>query len=277
MDDLVFTLNVPSLPIGLRAGFPNLAHAVERVAQTAHAKWLSFAAGEPVPGHGVIGWRSGAYQQSIQIEQRGELSYRVFSDAPHAKAIEEGTPGRDLKQMLLTSRKIRVVRSGPRKGTRYLIIPFQWGTPGTKEFGSQVMTRKVYGLWQNKREGLQSSSVTYMGQRLGGYGHIIPQRHYEWGKPGRLKEEHLASIGETNKHMVGMVNFRKPGGRGGAAHSQYLTFRVMAEDSKGWIAKAVPGRWPARTTVELMRPLAEKEFKEACEEDVRIILRGTAK
>ena len=88
---------------------------------------------------------------------------------------------------------------------------------------------------------------------------------------------HAPTAPVQNKHMVGMVNFRTPGGRGGAAHSQYLTFRVMAEDSKGWIAKAVPGRWPARTTVELMRPLAERAFKEACEEDVRIILRGTAK
>lgn len=268
MDDLVFTLNVPSLPIGLRAGFPNLAHAVERVAQTAHAKWLSFAAGEPVPGHSQIGSRTGAYLRSIKMEQRGELSYRVFSDAPHAKGIEEGSPGRDLKQMLLTSRKIRVVRSGPRKGTRYLIIPFQWGTPGTKTFGSQVMTSSVHRLW--KSGSLRPSAIIGMGQRMGGYGHIVPQRRYDWG-------DRLQAGQVQNKHMVGMVNFRTPGGRGGAAHSQYLTFRVMAEDSKGWIAKAVPGRWPARTTVELMRPLAEKEFKEACEEDVRIILRGTAK
>lgn len=272
MDDLSFSLNVPSLPLGLRAGFVNLSHAVSQLAFAAHKQWRGYAAGEPVPGHGKIGSRSGSYLRSIKIEQIGELSYRVFSDAPHAKAIEEGSPARDLKKMLLTSHKIRVVRNGPRKGVRYLIIPFRWGTPGTKTFGSQVMSKDVYNIWQSKQ--LAPSFVTGMGQRLGGYGHVVPTRKYLWGKPGRLTQDHLDTVGEQNGNMRGMVNLRTPGKRGGGAHSHYLTFRIMAEDSKGWIAPAIPAKWPAKTTVEILQPVAREAFEMACAEDVRRILRG---
>jgi hypothetical protein len=80
--------------------------------------------------------------------------------------------------------------------------------------------------------------------------------------------------GQSAKRMAGMVNFRNPGGSGGAAHSSYLTFRVMTEDSPGWQAPAIPGKYPAKITAEQIKPIAEQAFKRAMEEDVRRYLGG---
>ena len=79
----------------------------------------------------------------------------------------------------------------------------------------------------------------------------------------------MGITGQAAKRMAGMTNFRQPGGRGGGAHSQYLTFRVMSEDSSGWKAPAIPGQYPAKITAEHLRPMAEPAFKKALEEDVR--------
>ncbi|MCK7579806.1 MAG: hypothetical protein MZV65_31705 [Chromatiales bacterium] len=72
------------------------------------------------------------------------------------------------------------------------------------------------------------------------------------------------------QRMAGMVRFDNPGEK----HSQYLTFRVMSEDSQGWIRPAQPGKFPAKAAVDTYRPLAEQAFKAALQKDVDAILGG---
>jgi hypothetical protein len=72
--------------------------------------------------------------------------------------------------------------------------------------------------------------------------------------------------------MAGMVRFRNPKPKKAGQHTQFLTFRVMSEKSSGWKMPEQPGRWPARTVADQMRPIAEEEFRQAAEADIRAFL-----
>jgi hypothetical protein len=262
----------PDIPFGPDT-FPTLAGAVAEIARLAKAQWLAYAQGEPLPNGQIINARSGTYHHSITLEQTGPLAYRIQSRLPYAEAIETGSPARDLKQMLHSSLKVRVSKDGK----RYLIIPFRHGTPGTVGFGNNVMPQAVHDFW--KPQSVARSRVISLGTRPAGTGAsdiktrqtvLVPQRNYAWGE--RLTQQHLGAMGiggQAAKRMAGMVNFRNPGGSGGAAHSQYLTFRAMTEDSPGWKAPAIPGKYPAKITAEQFKPIAERAFKQALENDIR--------
>ena len=272
-----YTLSV-SVPIPAGAPidaetFSTLAGAVAKCAHTVHQQWLAYAQGAPLPNGQTIGIRSGTYHRSILIEQTGPFAFRIFSDLAYADAIERGMPARDLKKMLDSSLKVR--RS--KDGKRYLIIPFRWGTPGTVGFGQNVMPQDVHDFFTPP--GVARSHVTGMGSRVSGTGAfdlktrqplLTPQASYQWG--ARLTAKYLATKGiggQAAKRLAGMVNMRQPGGKGGGAHSQYLTFRVMTEDSPGWKAPAIPGKYPAKTVADQIRPIAEQAFKKAMEADAR--------
>ncbi len=252
--------------------FPMLAQAVETAALTAQAMWKAYAYGKQLPDGSRINSRSGAYGRSITFRKIGEFKAEVYSDLPYAKSIEEGMPARDMKKMLDTSAKVRMSKAGK----RYLIIPFRWGTPGAVTMGNNVMPDAVHEMAKS----LEASRVKSVGQRESGNGAWniktrapmkVAQREYLWG--GRLKQEQISQAGEFGakaKRMAGMVKFQSVlTGIGGAKHTQYMTFRVMVEGSKGWIAPAIAGKHPARTVSEQMRPRVEKLFHAAMEEDVR--------
>lgn len=264
------------LPSGTPLGqdlFPNLAYAVQQVAEKAHLTWLAYAGGKPLPDGSTIGSRTGSYLRSIELARAGQFSAEVFSDAPHAKEIEEGSSARDLKRMLDTSMKVRVTKDG----RRYLIIPFRWGTPGSTGFGKNVMPPEVHSMWRHDPE-MKPSRVISLGQRQSGNGaydirtrspFLVPQRQYNWG--GRLTAEklHRAGVhGQAAKRMTGMVNMQNPSGEGGGKHSQFLTFRIMVEGASGWLVPARPGKYPARTTADQIRPAAAKIFGQAVVADV---------
>ena len=91
------------IPLGAplnEAIFPHLSRAVEKIVHAAGETWTEFASGQPMPNGKVLSRRSGVYAQSIHLEMTGPFSGRVWNDAPHAKAIEEGTPAHDMKEML---------------------------------------------------------------------------------------------------------------------------------------------------------------------------------
>lgn len=243
----------PDVPFGAET-FPALAGAVRALAEAGRQQWLRYAQGEPLPDGQVIGIRSGTYHRSIQLEAIGPFHHRVFSNLAYAEAIESGQPARDLKKILDSSLNVRLSKAGK----RYLIIPFRWGTPGTVGFGANVMPPAVHDFW--KPPNVARSRVVGVGSRPSGTGAydlktrqpvLVPQQQYEWG--ARLTQKHLATLGiagSAARRMAGMVNLRQPGGRGGGAHSQFLTFRVMSEDSPGWQAPAIPGKYPAKTVAD---------------------------
>ncbi|MFT8945947.1 MAG: hypothetical protein ABF876_05120 [Acetobacter aceti] len=254
--------------------FPHLAYAVGRIAEAAQKQWQAYAHGAPLPDGKSITNRTGEYARSILMRDTGDFSAEVYSDLAYAQAIEEGTPAYDLKRMLNTSLKVRVSK----KGRRYLIIPFRWGTPGSVM--GRNMTEAVHDWWSGK----VSSAITGKYRRLSGTGVFdirtrkrvtVPGWRYKWGdRLGHGDLEQMGHIADDKiaKRMAGMVNFRKPGSSGGSAHSKFLTFRVMAEGAPGWVRPAQPGRWPARTAAEQIQPVAEEAFKAAAEADVKAYL-----
>ncbi len=253
--------------------FPALSYAVKRIAAAAHEQWVAYAHGAPLPSGDTINSRSGTYARSIQVADLGDFSSEIFSVLPYAKAIEEGTPARDLKDMLRTSLKVRLTKDG----RRYLIVPFRHDNPNSLQ--NNPMPQPVADWWKDKSRA--SSHITGDFQRLSGTGAFdrktrqaitTPGRLYSWGsKLGKTDLAGMGIHGKEAKRLAGMVQFRNPSG----GHTQHLTFRVMVEGGKGWLAPAQAGKWPARTTADLFRPIAEEAFPAAVAQDIQRLLGGS--
>jgi len=265
----------PDAPVD-KTVFPRLAEAFAALVNAAHEKWVEYAHGKPLPSGLVIHPRSGSYARSIAVNRLSDFGAEVYSAIPYASAIEEGSPARDLHQLLQTSRKTRINA----QGKRYLIIPFRWGTPGTASnprvgFGPNVMPDLVHQGWLAGEYGAASAIIGHT-WRISGSGHRVRQRSYSWG--GRLTQSHLDTLGigtafngktYRTHPMAGMVQMRKPGGVSGGKQTQYLTFRTMSEGSPGWEVPAIAGRWPARTVAEQIKPVAEQALRAAVAQDIR--------
>jgi hypothetical protein len=251
--------------------FPNLSYAVQNLAVKAQEQWMRYARGEPMPDGRSIGIRSGGYLRSIQLRQVNDFAAEVYSELPYATALEEGMPARDMKKMLGSSWKVRVSK----KGKRYLIIPFRHDTPGSVQ--GNPMPQAVHEWW--KAPNREASHITGAHERVSGAlgssiatrrQMTVPGRSYHWGS--RLSKAALQGLGADQaqvRRMAGMVHFRNPESGG---HSSFITFRVMSEDSPGWQAPATPGFWPARTTSDQLRPIAETIFARALQTDIQALL-----
>lgn len=272
--DLIIQIDLPDLPD--KPLFPHLAFAVQQVAGKVYRQWLGYAQGEPLPS-GKITPRSGAYLKSIALAQKNDLLWEISSNAPYAGAIEYGSAAYDMKQVLLTSPKVR-----RKDGRRYLIIPFRHGT-GTGSgkgisFGANVMTQQEHALALKVLHDAPSR-VTGVGQRPSGNfpGVMVPNLEYKFG--GRLTKKYLQQAGlapQRVQRLQGMVRFDKPLGSagGGGGHSQYLTFRVMMEGASGWVRPPQPGRFPMKTALDKYRGAADQIFQAAVQQDVASLLGG---
>lgn len=241
---------------------PHLSQAVAAVAQQAESDWVDGI----YKARGLWQGDKDAYAASIHWKMTGSFSAEVWSDYRYAEEIETGRPARDLKKMLDSSLKVRVSK----KGKRYLIIPFRHNTPGHTATGPD-MPKHVY---QQARQ-LAPSTITGQTRRPSGTGAYdiksrrlltVNQNTYSWGD--RLA---AGSMGPNPRGKVdrfaGMVRFERTK-QNGAKESSYLTFRVMSEDSKGWIIPPRPGLYIVRDVVVRLQPLAEKVFGEAVKRDL---------
>lgn len=241
--------------------FPRLAEAVKMVAGQVQADWV-----EGVQKAKLWSGEKDAYAASIKWKMTGAFTAEVWSDYQYAQEIETGRPARDLKRMLDTSLKVRLTK----KGKRYLVIPFRHSTPGANATGPS-MPAHVYAAARK----LKPSSVIGQKQRLSGTGAFdvktrrmltVNQNVYTWGD--RLD---AGSMGPNPRgkadRFAGMVRFSttSPGGK---RSSTYMTFRVMSEDSKGWIIPPRPGLYIVRQVVDRIRPLAGQIFTEAVKRDL---------
>lgn len=263
----------PNAPLNAET-FPALAAAVQRMGMFAHERWLDYAMGKPLPSGLVVRNRTGEYARSIRTRETGPFSVDVFSELPYARLIEEGTPSHDMKKMLNSSLKVRLTKDGK----RYLIIPFfhdrHSGMPDdVKDFFAGKKTTHITGTFRR-----QSGTGAYdiKTRKL----ITVPGWRYAWGD--RLGKRDLAQMGIHGlraRRLEGIYKFQNPGGAAGGgapkgSHTQYISFRKMVEGSKGWIAKAQPGKYPARTVANEVRPLAVELFRAALEEDVKALVQG---
>ena len=235
--------------------FPHLSNAVRTMAQLAHSDWLCYAMGYPLPSGRVMHNRTGEYARSIIRNEQGPFSQEVVSHLPYAAALEYGTKSYDQKKILDSSYKVRLTK----KGKRYLIIPFRWNTPGSVL--GHDMPAEVFHWWQDAER--QRSHITGVYRRASGTGAYdietrelihVPARTYSWGsRLGTTDLHRMGFVGSDKMHgrLKGMVNFRNPDkGVKGGGHSQYLTFRVMMEGSKGWVKPAQAGYFAAKAAAD---------------------------
>jgi hypothetical protein len=237
-----------------------LARISQVVAATAEAGRLMWA-DDVMKAKGIWSQEKQDYAKSIKVRHINEYESEIFSDYKFASDIETGRPSRDLKRMLDTSTKVRISA----KGVRYLIIPFRHNTPGS-DAHAQSMPQEIYSLVRNRGK-FASGSVTGIGMRLSVLGAyniksqskiLAPQRSYQWGS--RLGAGMLGpnQKGKTDRY-AGMVAFdtssKLPGSK---QSSKYLTFRVMTENSNGWIVAAQPGRFIAQKVSSELQPMFER-------------------
>jgi hypothetical protein len=264
VDDLVRIIN--------GATFPLAAKAVAAIASETSFRWKESVAraslwqGEKTP-----------YIQSIKVRVLNDLNMEVYSDYQYAQEIEEGRPPRDLKLMLNTSTKTRVSQ----KGRRFLVIPMRKNSPGNEalapampmsvyELAKEMIPTEVTGMGQ-RYSGEEvhlspTSGMTHSGQNPGFLSnpatksaYMVPKANYQWG--GKLSRGALLAAGVSKqdaKLYAGMVRMKES--TGGSA---YLTFRVMAENSPGWVTKPVPGKHIAQKVAQQMQPLATAAIGEA--------------
>lgn len=238
------------------AVFPLIGQAVRAVAEDGAFRWKSAVAkarlweGEKQP-----------YLESISWKMTGPWSAEISTDYKLAGEIETGRPSKDLKRMLQTSRKVRAVQSGPKKGMRYLIIPFRHNTPGNTAL-ARAMPDSIY----EQAKKLSPSKLLPPGsvnppQRMSASGHLVPQHSYQWG--GRLPAGMAPKLKPSHKSdpYAGMVRFNTSAG--GSKSSAYLTFRVMGEWSSGWVVGPRPGLFLARKVAEDLQPVLDDAVGQA--------------
>lgn len=254
--------------------FPLLHQAVNAVGKQTAYNWQ-----EAVYAAKLWSGEKDAYAKSISWQMTGDFSGYVEATYKYAEEIENGRPARDLKQMLNTSKKVRVSK----KGTRFLYIPFRHNTPGNDGLANP-MPPSVYDVASN----LEASMVTGEKLRVSGQvksqysdrwnavaasknargsttsssKYLVKQSIYNWG--GRLPagmSPKLKPHHATDPH-AGMVRF-DTSTPGGAKSSAYLTFRTMSEKSKGWIVPPQEGQKIAQGVIEDIRPKAQMAFQKA--------------
>lgn len=242
--------------------FNNLSAAVRQVAETGEERWKTAALKAPL-------WEGErqAYAASIKARMTGAYSGEIVSDYKYSEDIESGRPPYDLKRMLDSSLKVRVSK----KGRRYLIIPMRHNTPGHTAH-APAMPADIYA----QASELKATRITGGYRRQSGTGAFdvktkrlatVAGRNYAWGGrlpaglAPKLKEHHKA---DPYAGMVRMDN-RTPGGK---RYSSYLTFRVMAEGSAGWVLPARAGLWIARAVTDSLQRQAGDAFGAAIAQDL---------
>ncbi len=255
---------------------PLMHQAVKAVAQQTSTNWQ-----ERVMRAKLWSGEKDAYASSIKWEMTGDFTAVVSSDYKYAGDIEVGRPPRDLKKMLDTSNKVRRTKDG----RRFLVIPMRHNTAGNNAIG-RAMPASVNALAQN----MAPSKIRDEGQRPSGQvtklsptagmspsrkqtpylsnistkqEMTVASRNYSWGD--RISRAQLKAAGASivdQKRYQGMVRMSTstPGGKKSSA---MLTFRIMMENSRGWVIPAQPGQYLARDTVTDMQPKATAAFAAA--------------
>lgn len=199
--------------------------AVEDIALQAAKNWATAILSTDLPKA-----QREDYAKSLRINRIGQAHFEVTTAFGDADKIENGRPARDLKLMLQTSQRTRMSKAGK----KYLIIPFRHNTPGNTAL-APAMPQAIYS--QALKMG--KSSILSTGTRVSATGATVPQHKYKWGGrlpaglTPKLKPHHATDI------FSGMRRMETSTGK--SKSSAWLTFRVMHQDSTGWIVPAKPG------------------------------------
>ena len=254
--------------------FPNSLNQLGTLAMAAHKRWRAYASGDlPLPdGRTMHRWTT-KYLDSIKIdvdanpEGGGLIAYVISSDDPKAYWLEVGTDPWDMRKILQTSHKVRQTA----EGTRYLVIPFRWGTPGTKVVGAYAGREMKMPVYQFMLNRVPESFITgtYQEPSLIDPNVSVDRRRYDWG--GSLTPRDLHELGidpntAPGRHMVGMYRMNDPEG----GHAQHVTFRTISERSPAgtWMHPGTEGKYPAKATAEWAEREMDSLMRLAMEADI---------
>ncbi len=242
--------------LGLDVWHRTLA-ALEGFVEDAHATYVDYLNGAPIPGHGALKNPSGRLAKGAYHDRKALLTWAIGNSADYAKAVEEGAPSYDMKQNLPSAPRARRGKDGQ----LYLIIPFRHGAVNTTRL--KAMPRAVYTL---AKVMAHSRSLGSPATRVSGTGWTVPKFHYQW--QGRVSKKALLGAGMSDsdvRRYQGMVRMGKSG------QTTYLTFRVMSEKSKpgSWVRPATPAMAPLETALEVSWTRARPDVERALDADLR--------
>ena len=260
---------------------PRVHEAIGAIAEQARQNWADGIMKAP----GIWSEEKKAYAASLRWDYVSDFHARVTTDYDKATQIENGRPARDLKVMLNTSQKVRRTESGK----RFLVIPLRHNTTGNSahaqdmpqavmQMAKQLAPSRVVS--QGVRPSgevttispgvgmMPSKNQTPFASNIGGGAMMVQKNNYQWG--GRLTRSDMKAAGVSaadRKRYAGMYRFDTTGA-GGTRSSTYLTFRIMSEDSSGWIIPAKPGLHIVQDVVVGLNPVAEQVLAQAVKLDL---------
>lgn len=171
------------------------------------------------------------YIRNIKVVDTGRLEGTVmldYSKDPMVRMLEEGVSAFDMKQKMLSGRKVKIGRNGG----RYVTIPFRWGTPnvvGDSDVFSGTLPQAVYNA---VRKMPQNIPVSGGGMRTAGLN--VSQLSSNLQQPGMRKSitdsagkvlfkqyEHKTSL------FQGVIQQRDSA----TGQNRYFSFRRVSEKS----------------------------------------------
>lgn len=312
-----------------------LPQAVEAAGDLAVQTWLNVAASKFKHSQGE--YANGIVSGAKYPYQSDRLHYKIIHTSPHAKSLEEGFGAFDMKKALDTSTKVRIGKDGK----RYLVIPFQHGTPGTTSIRSmpkevydkapvyqrEVIMGKVKYSLDETRTGAKNmrhsiavkmySEGSVKGARDLADAELmrrnnperVPRTMYAWGD--RIKTDqpllraepkeytisdkatgekfkvtsppHKTSIYENmlrfqnnpniNRFNMGKFIYKAHNETANMRNSSsYMTFRIMKEDSQGWIHPGLSGMFILKETRERIEQPVMMLLGEAAKKDLESVI-----
>ena len=266
LDDLIFAFQA----VGQNK-LPATANAVRVSTSMVMRRWIENSKGvfKRSEGEYLLGIENGeTYPYEGDIYKGA-----VINNSPHARWIEEGTKRHDMKDMLWTSAKVRISA----KGKRYLIIPFRHGTPsagsheggiGTNRATMQTMPKSIYAMVKGLDPSHRTSAQVVYNPVTN---KNVERYSYQWGGKLSANALEMAGLSDLSRRphwksspYQGMVRFPRD-----QRSTQYMTFRVMSEDSKGWFHPGTPPMHIAKKTAEQMQPVVVALIQRGFMQDMR--------
>lgn len=276
----------------------NLIEAVKTAGKYAVQEWITTA--NTKFRHSQGGYVKGIIEGVRYPFEGDPLTVSIENEVPYAVYLERGYEPFDLKKMLQTSAKVRVGKDGK----RYLIIPFRHGNPSSsavrpmpaeiykqakdlrhsavastfRQGVSQRFTKienpipiEKIGEYVKDAEALTRSNPVKIqrqkyvwGEKLKGVGGIY-ENMYRFSKNVNTTREEITqntSLGKfTVSRMVNKTDNNK-------AYSHYITFRVMSEDSSGWIHKGLSAMNILKDTKERIEQPVVQLLKDGVKQDL---------
>lgn len=198
-----------------------LNDAVGNLAQAAHAAMVA-----RVQGMSMDPRNRSDYLRALKIEQIGNASYVIFLDGDQASRLEEGFGAYSIKDELLKSQKMVSVgsRAGEpwvrkaKDGHKYAAVPFQHKPSSKEKFQSGDLGSDIRKMTAFNRAG-QQQKLTKIFKDLD-------------GKPIHGKVAKVDVPGQPN--LAGLTKYQHVH-ESGKVSSIYMTFRIVSENSAGWM------------------------------------------